>query len=129
MKWFKKKELESNLKVKEDIDDKIKAHETMLNSIFCVMKNKISEIDLQAYMIKHYVECEKCGCLLKKDNAYRGKPKQVIKNSSGLIGSFTEMIKSIGICNDIITGKDRGDKNEYELQEVYYCKVHKPKQQ
>ena len=55
------------------------------------------------------VECERCGCLLEKRTAHRGK--SVIKEKERYILCY----------GDVLTLTDE------VIREVYYCKVHKPK--
>jgi len=53
----------------------------------------------------NFVECETCGCLLKKETAFRGKSEVVTEIING--GFYTEETEKI--------------------KENYYCKIHKPK--
>jgi hypothetical protein len=66
-----------------------------------------------------FVECDTCGCLLKKQTAFRGKPKMEKVIQRAFDCDFTRDFSKPFIRN--------GDNNEYRLQEVYFCKIHKPK--
>ena len=60
---------------------------------------------------KQFVECEECGCLLKKDTAIRGKSR---------VGIIYANI------SPTISGPIQIEAGEY-VHKVYYCKIHAPK--
>jgi len=61
--------------------------------------------------LPNFVECEFCGCLLKKETAIKGESKIVkIKDTNGL-----------NVFGDFVTNDTE------KIQEVYFCKIHKPK--
>lgn len=55
------------------------------------------------------VECEKCGCLLRKETATEGKSKITFKGSI------------VGCCYGSVYTE------EEVIIKTYYCKIHKPK--
>jgi hypothetical protein len=60
---------------------------------------------------KNLVECETCGCLLKKETAIRGKSEVREKNFKTAFAAFYNM----------------SDYKEEYIHENWYCKIHQPK--
>ena len=56
---------------------------------------------------KDNVECEKCGCLVRKDHAFRGKSKIVEVFAYSPFSSYP--------------------RTKEVIKETYYCKLHSPK--
>lgn len=61
------------------------------------------------------VECEKCGCLLKKETAIKGKSEVRLRK---IPFGTTWVNTTCEFCPE---------KEEEYIHEVYYCKIHKPK--
>jgi len=75
-------------------------------------KKRLESVEnlVESEELDNLCECERCGCLLRKGHAIRGK--SVIEDVVTYIRLHGERIP-IGI-HEVI-------------REVYYCKVHKPK--
>lgn len=85
--------------------------DTELHEISNITKN--IEIEINKKMDKlDLVECEKCGCLLKKETAIKGKSE--VREEKSYIMSYNDA--------------KFYEKNPKEYIHIpYYCKVHKPK--
>jgi len=72
----------------------------------------------EGQFVDSLVECEKCGCLLRKGTAIRGE--SVIEKTSSGFNGYVYMDGAGELC--------ASDPSAAEsIREVYYCKAHKPK--
>lgn len=78
-----------------------------------IIENKLRCVDFNSFakksQLRPVVECEKCGCLLDKNTAIKGKKKIVT----------VEKTENFG-CRDLIY-------DEEIIKQNYYCKIHAPK--
>jgi len=70
---------------------------------------RIKALEIEHLLIPETVECEKCGCLLKKETAFKG-PGEIRRKESRVDETFHRW----------------ADYIDY-IHYPYYCKVHKPK--
>jgi len=72
---------------------------------------KIKEVMDKKVKSEDLVECEVCGCLLKKETAVKGESKIVIEHDVDFHNGFD--------FNGFLFGKER-------IIHTYYCKLHNP---
>ena len=100
--------IDGNIGLIDTLVDKVRINENDIARVGDTMSNRIERIN---DTIASYVECEECGCLLRKGTAVRGE--SVIEKKCG---GF-----------DYRFGLVVGMQDKESIREVYYCRVHAPK--